>query len=93
MRQFIIFALALFLSFPAMAEIIKVNISGMYCEMCVRTLERVFHKQEAVEVADADLESETLILQIKDGQTLSNEVIQNLITDGGYEATKITRSE
>lgn len=70
---------------------ILVKIEGMSCEPCVQTVKKVFGKQESVEGTYVVLEDQTLTLDTKDGQTLSDEKIRELIEWGGYDLVSIER--
>lgn len=93
MKKFVLTLLAVFmLSTPAFAgEIVKVEVNGLVCDFCARALEKVFGKQEAVENLSVDLDTKTLTVTMKDGQSLDDDTLTKLVTDSGYNIDKITR--
>ncbi len=75
---------------PAYAgEVIKVNVNGLVCDFCARALEKVFSKQEAVSNIDVDLTKKLVTVFLKEGASLSDENVTNLITDSGYNVEAI----
>ena len=93
-----IMALAILLgSFPVFAAdktddiIIKVN--GMVCDFCAQSLKKVFAKEESVNDIDVNLDNQTVTVDTKEGQTLSDEKIKELIEWGGYDFVSIERND
>ena len=70
---------------------IVVSVNGMVCDFCAQSIEKIFSKNEAVDKVDVNLDKQEVIIDLKDGQTISDEVVTEGITWAGYEAVKITR--
>ncbi len=80
------------------AEIVKelspdivVKVDGMVCDFCAQSLKKVFSKQDSVENIGVDLDKGEVIVDLKEGKTLSDEEIEKVITFSGYDTKKITR--
>lgn len=89
----IIFAISASTYSPAFAAIAKVEVNGLVCDFCARALEKVFSKQEAVENIDVNLDTKIITISFKDGQSLDDTIIADLIKDSGYDVQGITHEE
>lgn len=85
-------ALLSLLAVPAYAETAKVTVNGMVCAFCAVGIKKSFSKLDAVEKADVNLDAKLVTIKIKDGQTLDDAAIKQVITDAGYDSIDITRS-
>ena len=65
------------------------HIDGLVCDFCARALEKTFSTQSAVDGIKVDLTAKTVSITMKDGQNLSEETINKLITDAGYTLRSI----
>jgi copper chaperone CopZ len=72
---------------------IYVDVEGLVCDFCARALEKVFNKQDAVSGIKVDLDTKTITVDLKDGQTLTDEAVTRLITDSGYNVSAIRHQE
>ena len=72
---------------------IVVNVSGMVCDFCAQSLEKVFGKEESVNGIAVSLDDQTVTVDTKVGQTISDEKIKELIEWGGYDLISIERGE
>lgn len=94
MRKIILTFALVTLSSPALAGTIAVaHVNGMVCDFCAQSLTKLFSKEEAVEDIKVDLDSKTVTINIKDGQELTDEKINELIVYSGYEVDGIDRTE
>lgn len=93
MRQLLLTTAFLTLfSFPVFAgEILKIGVNGMVCDFCARAIEKVFMKQEAVGAIEVNLSDKLITATMKDGQTLDDETITQLVNDSGYALVDINR--
>ncbi|MFY9288002.1 MAG: heavy-metal-associated domain-containing protein [Alphaproteobacteria bacterium] len=80
------------LAVPAFAETAKVTVNGMVCAFCAVGIKKSFGKLDAVEKVDVDLDSKLVTIKTKDGQTLDDAAIKQVITDAGYDSVTIVRS-
>ncbi|MDD9900300.1 MAG: cation transporter [Alphaproteobacteria bacterium] len=89
-----IFAIAFtIVSLPAFAaeNVITVEVNGLVCDFCARATEKVIGKQEGVESVKVDLTTKHVLIHMKEGHTLSDDVLTGLISDSGYSVSKISR--
>ena len=90
---FTIFSLVVAWSSPSKASPVYVDVNGLVCDFCARALEKVFGRQEAVLDIDVNLDSKIITINFKEGQDLDDEIIQELITDSGYNVEDIRRGD
>ena len=92
MKKISLFLIIVMLGFASVAsagEKIYVDVNGLVCDFCARSLEKVFGKQEAVEAIEVNLNTKVVSIDLKPGETLSHKKIAKLITNAGYNVVKI----
>lgn len=77
------------LSGSAFAETIHVGVDGLVCAFCVKGIEKSFTKQIETKSVTVSLEDKLVTVVTKEGTTLKDEKIKELITDAGYQVTGI----
>ncbi len=70
---------------------ITVNVNGLICDFCARAVEKILYKREGVEGVDVNLDTHIVKIDVAEGKTISDEDITKMITEAGYNVTKITR--
>ena len=75
------------------AEEVTATVKGMVCSFCAQGIKKTFGKNESVEKVDVDLDKKLVQLKVKEGHTLSDEVITKAIKDAGYDVVKIERDK
>jgi copper chaperone CopZ len=93
MRLWIAAALAASLSGPAAAETIVVGVNGMVCAFCVNGIETTFKKQPQVDTVTVDLNTKTVSVVTKQGESLDDATVHHLITQAGYTPVTICRAD
>lgn len=98
MKYFLIAAMACFISITPVTAQEKTNdvvvkINGMVCDFCAQSLKKVFGKEDSVVDIAVSLDDQTVTIDTKDGQTISDEKIKELIEWGGYDLVSIERPE
>ena len=69
--------------------IAKVN--GMVCDFCARAGTKVFGKEDAVESVDVDLDAGEIRVALKNGATISDERVGELVKKSGYDLVSVLR--
>lgn len=64
---------------------IELHLLGIVCDFCARALEKVFGRQEEVKSISVDLDTNIMIVNLKQGQNLSDQQLTKLIEDSGYK--------
>ena len=71
---------------------IKIQVKGLVCDFCARSVEKTFSKTKVVEHINVDLDNGFIELQLKEGETLTDETIKKLIKASGYALESIDRN-
>ena len=87
-----VLALALTASF-SVAETVTVTVKGMVCSFCAQGIIKRFSREPDVKVVKPDLDKKLVIIELKDGATITDERIATVVADAGYESDTIARSE
>ena len=98
-KMFIVFMSLIILTFcigNAYAKTIKIGVEGMVCDFCAQSIEKVFLKQPGVEKVDVNLEVGKVTVKMADvfednEDGISDERIEQLFLDAGYDVSKIER--
>ena len=80
----------------AYAKTIKIGVEGMVCDFCAQSIEKVFLRQAGVEKVDVNLDIGKVTVKMADvfeddEDGISDERIQQLFLDAGYDVSKIER--
>lgn len=70
---------------------IRVITKGVVCSFCAQGLKKSFKAEPAVNQITFDSEFNYLDLELKKGQSISDEDIRKVVTDAGYIVEKIIR--
>jgi copper chaperone CopZ len=77
---------------PAAGQLVTVNVNGLVCDFCARSIEAMLKKRPDVAGVHVDLDQGEVHVRLRPGATLTDAQLQALITDSGYSVTKISRS-
>lgn len=76
----------------ASAEDLKVTVSGMVCSFCAQGIKKSLLKNDAILDASVDLDNHLVTVKVKEGASLTDEAVKNIIEASGYAVTNIQRS-
>lgn len=89
-KQITTLAVALMLlASPAFAETIHIGVGGLVCAFCAKGIEKSFKSQPETEKVDVNLDEGLVTITTKSDTTIKDETIKKIITDAGFEVTKI----
>jgi periplasmic mercuric ion binding protein len=71
---------------------IDVTVKGMVCSFCVQGIEKKFKGESSVDNVKVNLDESLLSIWLKEEQSLSNERIESLVKDSGYNVAEIKRT-
>lgn len=77
----------------AATQTIKANVNGMVCAFCAQGIEKKMRALAQTKDVYVNLKQRIVAVELKEGQTLSNETVKDLIKDAGYDVTSIEMSE
>lgn len=73
-------------------EIVTIKAKGLVCDYCARALEKVFMKRPEVQGLAVDLTTKIITIRLKDGQTLDDKTLRDLVTKAGYNIESVERN-
>lgn len=73
------------------SNLVDVDVNGLVCDFCARALEKVFSKRDEVAGIDVDLDNAKIKIAMKEGLTIDNPTLTQLITDSGYNVVNINK--
>ena len=92
----LLLALTMIATFSSQAafatQTIKANVNGMVCAFCAQGIEKKMRTLSQTKDVYVNLKQRIVAIELKDGQTLSNDTVKSLIKDAGYEVTSIEMS-
>ncbi|QCI79867.1 cation transporter [Hankyongella ginsenosidimutans] len=77
---------------PAGAETAVVDVLGVVCDFCATALTKNFERRTEVSAARVDLDTKTLTLTFKPGQSMNDAQIGDLVIKSGYKLSAVRRS-
>ena len=63
---------------------ILIKVKGMVCAFCAQGIEKNFNKREEVKSTKVDLDKMEVLIELKNGKTLSEDTIKKIVTDAGF---------
>ena len=77
----------------AATQTIKANVNGMVCAFCAQGIEKKMRALSQTKDVYVNLKQRLVAVEVKDGQTLSNDTVKDIVKNAGYEVTSIEMSE
>lgn len=76
---------------PAFAAVqtLKAEVNGMVCAFCAQGIERKMRALTQTKDVYVDLKNKVVAVELKEGQTLSQDTVRDLIKDAGYDVARI----
>ena len=71
----------------------KVTVNGMVCSFCAQGIEKKMKALSETKDVYVGLKNRLVVVEVKDGLTLSQDAIRKIIKDAGYEVKSIEVSE
>jgi copper chaperone CopZ len=71
----------------------KVTMNGMVCSFCAQGIEKKMKALSETKDVYVDLKKRLVVVEVKEGLTLSQDVINKIIKDAGYGVQSIEVSE
>lgn len=66
---------------------LKVN--GLVCDFCAQAIHKVFTKHDTVNDVLVQLDQMRIYIDYKDGQSIDNDAVEQMVTDAGYTLVSI----
>lgn len=72
---------------------INVTVKGMVCSFCVQGIEKKFKGESSVDNVKVNLDESLVSIWLKESHALSDDRIEVLIKDSGYNVAEIKRQQ
>ena len=92
-KQLLTLAIIFAVTAAVSAETINATVNGMVCAFCATGIEKTFKAQAEVKSVDVDLEHKRVTIASKEGRTLDDNKIKQLLKNSGYSVVSITRTK
>lgn len=92
-KHLLTLAISFGLTAAVSAETIDATVNGMVCAFCATGIEKTFKAQPEVKSVNVDLEHKLVTIASKDGQTLDDSKIKQLLKNSGYSVVSIARKK
>lgn len=73
----------------AATQTIQAKVNGMVCAFCAQGIEKKMRGLSQTKDVYVNLKQRIVAVELKDGQTLSENTVKDLIKDAGYDVTAI----
>ena len=74
-------------------QTIKANVNGMVCAFCAQGIEKKMRALSQTKDVYVNLKQRVVAVEVKDGQTITNDTVKDIIKKAGYDVTSIEISE
>ena len=74
-------------------QTIKANVNGMVCAFCAQGIEKKMRALTQTKDVYVNLKQRVVLVELKDGQTLSSETVKDIVKKAGYDVTSIEMVE
>jgi copper chaperone CopZ len=75
------------------ARSVTMEVNGLVCAFCAQGIQKAIRKLPAAQDVFVNLEHRIVAVQLKDGQEIPDEQLRGAVTDAGYTAVRIERSD
>ena len=70
---------------------IQVKVNGLVCDFCAQAIGIMLKRDPAVKASRINLKSKIVTIRLKNGQRMSDNRVNQLITAAGYNVVRILR--
>ena len=73
--------------------LLTVAVEGMVCDFCAQAIQKVFLKKEEVAGITVDLDNQNVVIALKENKNITDNVIEDLFINAGYNVSEINRKK
>jgi periplasmic mercuric ion binding protein len=77
----------------AATQTIKASVNGMVCAFCAQGIDKKMRALSQTKDVYVNLKQRIVAVELKEGQTLADEKVKEVIKNAGYEVTAIEMSD
>ncbi len=89
--KFFVWAIALFLSLPATAQIQSATLkaSGLTCSMCSKAIYKSLQKVSSIQKVDVNIETSEYTIAFKPGSTIELDAVKKAVESAGFSVAEM----
>jgi len=76
-------------SAQAAVQTIKAEVNGMVCAFCAQGIEKKLRAMSQTKDVYVNLKHKIVAVELKEGQSMSQDTVKDLVKDAGYDVTHI----
>lgn len=85
-------AMSVSMAYASASQLVTVQVNGLVCDFCARSLEATFGKRPEVASIKVDLDTKLISIALNDGQNIDDTTIRETVIDAGFDVVAIERS-
>ena len=93
MRSTLVLLIILTAGAAQAAQTITAKVNGMVCAFCAQGIEKKARAMAQTEDVYVNLKHRIVAIQLKEGQQLSNDAVETLVKDAGYDVGEISTND
>lgn len=79
-------------AWAAAGQMVSVQVNGLVCDFCARSLEAKFGERPEVATIKVDLDTKIISIGMNEGKDIDDATIRSTVTEAGFDVVDITRS-
>ena len=79
-------------AYASASQMVTVQVNGLVCDFCARSLEATFGKRPEVASIKVDLDTKLISIAMNEGQDIDDTTIRETVIDAGFEVVAIERA-
>lgn len=80
------------LALAGIGQMVQVQVNGLVCDFCARSLEAKFGERPEVASIEVNLDTKIISIALNEGKDIDDATIRATVTDAGYDVVAIDRS-
>ncbi|PYK28830.1 MAG: heavy metal transporter [Verrucomicrobia bacterium] len=92
-KQLIVIGITFACTAAVSADTIKATVNGMVCSFCATGIEKTFKAQPEIKAVNVDLNHKLVTVTTKEGQTLDDKKLTQLLKNSGYSVASIQHAK
>jgi len=84
-------ALTVSMASASAGQMVTVQVNGLVCDFCARSLEATFGKRPEVASIKVDLDTKLISIAMNEGKDIDDAAIRETVIDAGFDVVAIER--
>ena len=79
-------------AYAAAGQMVSVQVNGLVCDFCARSLEAKFGERPEVASIDVNLDTKIISIGMNAGKDIDDATIRSTVTEAGFDVVAINRA-